>query len=104
MVEPPGGILGGDGCQAGSDGVLEPGALPRSRLAQRRLELAEGVLDRGEVRRVRRQEPDLAACRFNELTNPQMLVHAEVVAEHDLSGTQGGEQDLTHEQVPDLTI
>jgi hypothetical protein len=50
MAEPPDSILGGDDCQAGGDGVLERGAVPRSRLAQRRLELAEGVLDGEEVR------------------------------------------------------
>jgi hypothetical protein len=43
MAEPADSILGGDG-------VLERGAVPRSRLAQCRLELPEGVLDGEEVR------------------------------------------------------
>ena len=104
MAKPGLGIATGDGLQAIGDGRLQRWAGAGVGLTQAGLELAEGVLDGGEVRRVWRQEADLAACRFNELPNPQMLVHAEVVTEHDLSGMQGGEQDLTHEQVPDLAI
>ena len=70
-----------------------------------RLELAEGVLDGREVRRIRWQEADLTACRFNAAGGaPRCLCTLRLSQMHDLSGTQRGEQDLTHEQVPDLTI
>ena len=84
MAEPPDGILGGDGCQTGGDGVLERGAVARSRLAQRRLELAEGVLDGGEVWGVGREKAEVTAGGFDAPAQRLVPMHAEVVPDDDL--------------------
>ncbi len=80
--EPAGDVGGGDGVQGGGDRGVQgrPGAR-RGRLDQR-LDLAEGLLDRGQVRRVGRQEHQLAAGGGDQVADPVGLVGADVV-HHD---------------------
>jgi hypothetical protein len=86
MTKPGLGIARGDGLHAVGDGRLERRTSAGVGLAQAGLARAEGVLDGRDVRRIRWQEADLAACRCNQLGDSQMRVPAEVVAAYDLSG------------------
>ncbi len=62
MREPGLGVGGSDGGQAGRDRLLQGVVAARAGAPEGALELAEGVLDRGEVGGVRRQVEEAAAA------------------------------------------
>ena len=64
--------------------------------AQVRLHLAEGVFDRAEVGRVRRQEEQAAAARLDQGPRRRGLVDGEVVEDDDLAGAEGRGQEFAH--------
>src|SRR5215475_13348151 len=65
--EEVGALLGAERVGAGQQELPQAGDRPLPGLAQQRLELAEGVLDRAEVRAVCRQQPQLAAGPLDRL-------------------------------------
>ena len=63
------------------------------RLAQERLQLGEGVLDRVEVGRVGREVEQARAGCLDQLSHPRPLVAGQVVHDHDVAGPQLGDED-----------
>src|SRR3954449_11266313 len=63
--EPTGDVRCGDGAQAVAERIVEGHDGPRLRLSQIRLELREQLLDRVQVRAVRRQESHRRAGRLD---------------------------------------
>ena len=98
------GIGGGNRRQdvADSGGNTVPGACPDP--AQVLLGLGEGVLDRVEIGRVRRQEDEVSPGRLDERSGFGALVHAEVVQDHDLAWSQRRDQDPFHERFTDQAV
>src|SRR5512133_323799 len=94
VVEPSESILGSDEVKHLGDCLVERFLGPSRRLAQGRLELREGQLDRRQVWRVRGQEQELAADRLEVLANDPGLVHREVVEHDDLPWPQRGTQEV----------
>src|SRR3954453_15034478 len=78
-----------------------PKALNRTlgRLAQERLQLGEGLLDRVEVRAVRRQVEELCARRLDQGSHPWPLVAGQVVQDHDIARPK-----LRHEDLLDIGL
>src|SRR3712207_7007626 len=70
-----------DGGPEASDGSLR-------RLAQERLQLGEGVLDRVEVRCVGRTIEQARPGRFDQLPHPWPLVAGQVVHDQDRKSTR----------------
>jgi hypothetical protein len=68
------------------------------------LSLLRTLFDGVETRRTGEQEADLAPRRLDEVADGRVFVHAEVVAEDDLSEPQAGQQDLAHEPGPPLPV
>ncbi len=80
-------------------GIPEPvdsirGGAGGERLGVGRLELAKGLLDRGEVRRVGREDHQRRPRLLDQEPNIQALLDAQVVEDDDLAGLQGGDQDV----------
>ncbi len=67
--------------------------------AQHRLELAEGLLNRREIRRIRRQEDYLTARSGDQLLRRHALVDAEVVPDDGLPRRQRGNQHVFDEDL-----
>src|SRR3954463_2627761 len=63
-------------------------------LAQECFQFGEGLLDRVEVRAVRRQVEELCARRLDQGSHPWPLVAGQVVQDHDIAQPQGGHEDL----------
>ena len=86
--EPRRGIVWGNRLDGKANRFLERllGARPQS--AQDGLDLGERLLDGREVGRVRRQEEQLAAARFNGLANAVGFVGAQIVHDDHLSWPQ----------------
>ena len=66
--------------------------------------LGKGRFDRVQIRRVGRQEDQMASGRRDERSGGGALVHAEVVQHHDLTGAQGGDQHPLHKGLEDQPI
>ena len=60
------------------------------------LDLGEGLLDRVEIGRVWRQEPEPCAGRPDGMTDGCGFVATQIVHDHDVAGPQGWEQLLTN--------
>lgn len=86
------GVGGGDGVERRADGGFQGRAGVRPGAAEHGLELAEGLLDQGEVGRGGRQEEEPTARALDERPHRVALVGAEVVEHHDLAGAQGRHQ------------
>src|SRR5437773_12503313 len=66
------------------------------RLAQMRLEFAEGQFDRVEVRRILGKIKQRCARRFDGLLDAGDLVDREMVHEHDIAELEGWNKALFH--------
>ncbi len=75
MAEPADDILQSDGLERRSKGVIESLFGAGVVFTNQRLELREGMLDRIEVRTVRRQEQQLTAVRFDGLSYSLVLMY-----------------------------
>ena len=75
-----------------------PECLQRARLggAQQALELGKHLLDGVQVRAVGRQIPQRSACPINGRLDPDDLVRAQVVHNHDVARAQLRHQKLLH--------
>jgi hypothetical protein len=89
-----GAFLGGEAVEECAD--LPPGGLDSSRisLAQQGFEFCEDLLDRVEVRRIARQEEQLGTDGADQLTDGTAFVAAEIVHDDNVTGGQGGQQEL----------
>ena len=58
------------------------------------LEFGEGLLDRIEIGRVRRQIEQVGVCRHYGLANAGDLVAGQVVHDDDIAGLEAGGEDL----------
>lgn len=58
------------------------------------LDLGEGLLDRIEVGRIGRQEPEPCVGGLDELTDRRGFVAAEIVHDDDVAGVQRGDEQL----------
>ena len=77
-------LIGGKPVEQRTDGT--PERLERAGLgaAQQRIELGKHLLNRVEVRAVRRQVPQRSACRLNRRLDAGHLVRAQVIHHHDV--------------------
>ena len=87
------GVSRSDGREEGGDGRVD--RLPRTgtEAPEELLALGEGLLDGIAIGRVGRQEQQVAAYGLDELPGPRVLVHAEIIEDHDLAGTQARNED-----------
>ena len=94
MGEPASGVVGSDRDQGCCDGGVQsrPGA--RCGGLNEGLDLAEGLLDRRQVRRVGGQKDQPAAGSLNQLAHAVGFVRADVVDHHHLSRPQRGNEHL----------
>ena len=82
------------GFQEAADGRPELGLGPGRGLAQQRLELGEELLDRVQIRAVRRQVEDRNAGRGDRLADAVDLVRCQIVEHHDVTGSERRRQEL----------
>jgi hypothetical protein len=95
MAEPAEDVRGTDRSEGVTDRVNQPVDGPRRRGAQPRLELAEQLLDRVEVRAVRRQVADLGPGLTDQPGHLRRLMAGQVVHHDDVAGAQGRRQAFT---------
>jgi hypothetical protein len=103
VSEEVGALLRPEGVQGGEHELLQPLGGALLGLAEQGLELAAGVLDRVQVRAVRRQVDQGAARRLDQLTHLRALVRGQVVHHHHVARRKLRQQhplDVGHEQVP----
>jgi len=93
-------IIGAFLCAEIGNGATDPTPEARDRmlgrLAQMRLEFAEGQFDRVEVRRILRKINQRRARSFDGLRDPGDPVHRQIVHEHDLAAFEGRDEALLH--------
>ena len=93
-------IIGAFLCAEIGNGATDPTPEARDRmlgrLAQMRLEFAEGQFDRVEVRRILRKINQRRARSFDGLRDAGNLVHRQIVHEHDLAAFEGRDEALLH--------
>src|SRR6185369_10719478 len=77
-----------------TDGSVKAPNSPRRDLAQQRLEFAVGQLDRIEIGRVFRQEPQCRSDLLDRLLDARDLVGAEVVEHDNIVALEGRSQTL----------
>lgn len=89
------------GAFAGSEGVEEaayppPEAIDRALFgfSEKGLEFCEDLLDRIEVRRVRRQKQEMGASSANGAADRAAFVRAEVIHDNDVAGAQRRSEHL----------
>lgn len=104
MGEPRGGVRTVDEVHRPADRVIEGVARSRAELAEQRLQLAPGELDRVQVGRVRRQVQHASAGGLDEPANVRSLVGADVVEHDDVAGLQLAEEDSLEEGLEDLGV
>ena len=93
MRDVVGTFLGGDGCQGGSNGRLEPGDGPRGGLPQAGLEFGKGLLNGIEIRRVGGQEDQLGARLFNSGPGGCYLMSGQMVEDDAVAHPEGRDED-----------
>src|SRR3954454_293426 len=89
-----GAFAGCEGVEQGSDGRPQPLDRAFGGLAQERLQLSEGVLDRVEIGRVRREVEQACPRRLDQGSHAGPPVTGQVVQDHDIARPQGGDEDL----------
>lgn len=67
---------------------------PRSRRAQKRFQLRKREFDRIEIRTVGRQEPEVRPDAFDRDLDFWLLVHGQVVEDHDVPWSERRHEDL----------
>src|SRR5262245_45433804 len=77
-----------------TDPTQEPQNRMLGRLAQMRLEVAEGQLDRVEVRRILQKINQRRARCFDRLRNARGLVNRQMVHQYDLAALEGRDKAL----------
>ncbi len=88
-------FLRGDRRQGGGNGRLQAGDGPGGRLPEKRLELSERLLDRIEIRRIRRQEDQAGARLLNGRLGRPHLMSGEIVKHDQVAHPEGGDEDST---------
>ena len=76
------------------DQIADVPEVPRSRGAEERFEFGEGLLDRIEVRAVRRKELQECAGLFNRDADIRLFVRGQVIEHDDIAWAQCGDEDL----------
>ena len=93
MGEVVGTFLRGDRRQGGGNGRLQGGDGPGGRLSQERLELGKRLLNRIEVRRIRRQEDQAGARLLNGRPGGPHLMSGEIVKHDQVARPEGGDEE-----------
>src|SRR3954471_9858369 len=86
-----------DGCEAvdeAPDGGPKALNGPLGGFAQERFELGEGILNRVEIGRVRREIKQACTRRLDQGSHSRSLVARQVVQDHDITRPQGGDENL----------
>lgn len=94
MGEPAKSIGSGHRLQCLANGFLQYFIGPGPDPSQKGFELGEGFFDRGEIRRIGRQEEQLTAAGLDELSYPLPFVHTQIVQHHDLARHQARSQKV----------
>ena len=94
MGDPASGVLWGDRAEGGPDSRAVCFECPWLGGAEEGLDLREGLLDRVEVGRVGREEPELSPAGLDRVAGTVAGVDREIVGDDDLVGLQGGGQPV----------
>ena len=94
MRKPAESILGRDTSQRLCNRLLEVFARAGSDPSQKGFEFGEGLLNRREVWRIRRQKHEPTAFGFDGLFHSASQVNTQIIQDHELSRTQAGSEHL----------
>lgn len=99
MLEPAMRIGGGDGGERVAKRTPQPLAITLFGTPHQGLDLAKRLFNRIEVRGIGWQKQECTATRFNPFSGTLTLVHAQVVPDDDLAGSERGDEHLVNEDV-----
>src|SRR5690348_14961966 len=85
MEKPPKSVLGRNAGQRLDNRLLQSVSCPSLNAPQDGFQLREGFLDWREIRRIRRQEEELASSGFDRLVDARSSMSREIVQDHDLA-------------------
>ena len=96
MGKPTESILGGNEKQCLGNGLLKRFSRTSALSTQTRLHFGEGLFNRREIGRIRRQEQKVTASGFDRLFHTRPLMDAQIIQDHDLSWLEAGSKQLLY--------
>src|SRR5258708_27245429 len=96
MGKPAESVLGSNEKQRLGNRLLESFSRTSALSTQKRLHFGESLLNRREIGRIRRQEQEVTPSSFDSLFHARSLMNAQIIQDHDLSGTQAGSKQLLY--------
>ncbi len=96
MGKPTESVLGSNEKQRLGNRLLESFSRTSALSTQKRLHFGESLLNRREIGRIRRQEQEVTPSSFDSLFHARSLMNAQIIQDHDLSGTQAGSKQLLY--------
>src|SRR5258708_37909068 len=96
MGKPTESVLGSDEKQRLGNSLLESFSRTSALSTQKRLHFGESLFNRREIGRIRKEEQEVSPSGFDSLFHTRSLMNAQIIQDHDLSGTPAGSKQLLY--------